>query len=83
MRGRVPAGTTVRLPADHKDIAFVDHDIFRKSGCAVVVDFSAAHGAPAGTCAVSFFSWLGETCCELVQNRYRMEARGGRACEGP
>jgi hypothetical protein len=45
MRGRVPAGTTVHVPADHKDIAFVEHDIFRKSGCAVVVDSSSE---PAG-----------------------------------
>jgi hypothetical protein len=37
MRGRVRAGTEVHVHADHKDIAFVDHAIFQKSGSVVVV----------------------------------------------
>ena len=73
----------MHVPADHKDIAFVDHDIFRKSGCAVVVGSLSDPSGNALRAFLFFLGFLGETCCELVQNRYRMEARGGRAREGP
>ena len=59
MRGRVPAGTTVHVHADHKDIAFVDHDIFRKGGCAVVVDSSSEPAGAACFFALRVFFFLG------------------------